>query len=117
MKTLFLVFLQLLAYSNGNTPDVDICNSNVTDTYVANIKLNIVSFPIILPVGETNGILEYIHGSIDILKEIPIGSTVQIGLVKQGLFPTPLPCFPVNIYRSWFKSFSKQYYKHRIKRC
>ena len=97
-----------MAYSSGNTPDVATCNSNVTDTYVANIKLNIVPFPIILPVGETNGVLEYIHWSIDLLKDIPIGSTVQIGLVKQGLFPTPLPCFPVNIYRTLSKVFSKQ---------
>ena len=76
---------------NSNIPDVISCTPNNTEGYVDGININISPFPIILKAGETVGI----QFSFDVVKDIPVGSTVQIRLVKEGLMPTPLPCFPV----------------------
>ena len=76
---------------NGNVPDIISCTPNNTEIYIDDINLTLSPFPIPLEGGETVAI----QFSFDVIKDIPIGSTVQIRLVEQGAIPTPLPCFPV----------------------
>ena len=91
MKFIVFCCLLLLTFASGNIPDIITCAPNITETYVDEINLNISPFPIILKAGEEVGI----QFSFDVIKEIPFGSTIQIRLVKEGVIPTPLPCFPV----------------------
>ena len=85
------VFVLMLPTIYCNVPDITYCTPNDTEIYIDDINLMLSPFPIRLEGGETVNI----QFSFDVLKDIPIGSTVQIRLVEQGAIPTPLPCFPV----------------------
>ena len=91
MYSLIFVFVLTLPLISCNLPDIIYCTPNNTDIYIDAIDLTLSPFPIPLEAGETVAI----QFSFDVIKEIPIGSTVQIRLVEQGAIPTPLPCFPV----------------------
>ena len=92
-KITFTFFLSILFQNsaNCNIPQVTYCTPNTTENHVEGINLNISPFPIPL----SNGKSVSIQFSFDVVKDIPIGSSVQIRLVEQGAIPTPLPCFPV----------------------
>ena len=91
MYSLIFVFVLTLPLISCNLPDIIYCTPNNTDIYIDAIDLTLSPFPIPLEGGETVAI----QFSFDVIREIPIGSTVQIRLVEQGAIPTPLPCFPV----------------------
>ena len=96
MRVLLLIFFlfRLLSSVIGNIPDTINCSPNNTEVYVEEINLEVSPFPIVLH-GDNETVS--IQFSFDVIKSIPIGSTVQVRLVEQGAIPTPLPCFPVII--------------------
>ena len=96
MRVLLPIFFlfRLLSSVICNIPDTINCSPNNTEPYVEEINLKLSPFPIVLH-GENETVS--IQFSFDVIKSIPIGSTVQVRLVQQGAIPTPLPCFPVII--------------------
>ena len=105
MYSLFYFFVLTLPLINCYVPDIIYCTPNNTEIYIDDINLTLSPFPIPLAGGEA----EAIQFSFEVLKDIPIGSTVQIRLVQQGAIPTPLPCFPVittNILRKHNSHFN-----------
>ena len=92
---LVFILVHLFAFCTAqNVPDVDICLSNASsEVYADNFELNISPFPIVLKAGETFSF----HTCLDIVKDIPVGSRISVGLVRQGFFPTPIPCMPVSM--------------------
>ena len=84
-------FVLTLPLINCNVPDIIYCAPNNTEIHIDDINLTLSPFPIPLDGGEPVAL----KFSFDVLKNIPIGSTVSIRLVQEGAIPTPLPCFPV----------------------
>ena len=99
MNIMLFGFVLILPAIYCNVPDISYCTPNGTEIYIDDINLTLSPFPIRLEAGETVNI----QFSFDVLKDIPVGSTVQIRLVEQGAIPTPLPCFPV-ITRIYFRN-------------
>merc|ERR1711997_1442534 len=75
--------------------DVDICNADVTNSYISNLVLEITPFPIQIKPSATI----QLHFAVDVIKEIPVGTTLTLDL-KKGILPIPcleIPGVPVPI--------------------
>ena len=93
MKLLFVViFLFTVSYACADELDVKICNKKKTNQYVDNIDLVIDPNPILIAPGVT---IRF-HFGIDILKDIPEGSSLDLRITKKGLIPLHIPCLEVS---------------------
>ena len=92
-KMKFLVLLGALCvaqYTLAEQIDVEVCNADVTNTFVNNIDLAIDPNPIEVKAGKTISL----HFGVDVLKEVAVGATLELKL-KKGLLP--IPCIDVSI--------------------
>ena len=93
MKLLFFViFLLTVSYACADQLDVKICNKKQTNQYVDNIDLAIDPNPILIAPSVT---IRF-HFGIDILKDIPKGSSLDLHVTKKGLIPLHIPCIWVS---------------------
>ena len=93
MKFLFFViFLLTVSYACADQLDVKICNKKQTNQYVDNIDLAIDPNPILIAPSVT---IRF-HFGIDILKDIPNGSSLKLKITKKGLIPVHIPCLEVS---------------------
>ena len=90
MKLLVILATLCAACTQAEQIDVDVCNADVTNTYVNNIDLAVDPNPIEVVGGKTISL----HFGIDILKEVAVGATLELKL-KKGLLP--IPCIDVRI--------------------
>ena len=71
---------------------VHICDSQATNQFVKNIKISVTPNPIEIKPGKDIS-LEF---GVDLLKEIPKGSTISLKLKKHELIDFTIPCLHVS---------------------
>ena len=94
MKLLVILSALCVAYTLAEQIEVDVCNADVTNTFINNIDLAIDPNPIEVVGGKTISL----HFGVDVLKEVAAGATLELKL-KKGILP--IPCIDV---RMIFKS-------------
>ena len=83
-----------------------VCNAAVTNTYVANIAFVIDPNPIaLLPATAVR-----IYHGMDLLKDIPVGSSIKIDLTKSGI---TIPCMKV----SWILGHKSFHLNYKVLKC
>ena len=90
MKLLVVLGALCVACTLADQIDVDVCNADVTNTFVNNIDLAVTPNPIEVVGGKTISL----HFGVDVLKEVAVGATLELKL-KKGLLP--IPCIDVRI--------------------
>ena len=90
----FLIFVVALYAAHCVSADqieVKVCNSAVTNQYVDKIDLAIDPNPIEIKPGKTISI----HFGVDVLKDIAVGSSIDLSL-HYGILNLPIPCLDVS---------------------
>jgi len=90
MKFLVVLGALCVACTLADQIDVDVCNADVTNTFINNIDLAVTPNPIEVVAGKTISL----HFGVDVLKEVAVGATLELKL-KKGLLP--IPCIDVGL--------------------
>ena len=89
LLTLFLAYnVSATSIHVGDDINVEICNPDVTNTYINNPVLEITPFPVKIEAGAT---IQW-NFAMDIIKEMPVGTTLTV-TEKKGILP--IPCLEV----------------------
>ena len=97
MKLLVILSTLCVAYTLAEQIDVDVCNADVTNTFINNIDLAIDPNPIEVVGGKTISL----HFGVDVLKEVAVGATVELKL-KKGILP--IPCIDVRMISKLYRT-------------